>query len=97
MNEETLVKNFWEYLLPWPGAFWFWGLETVPVLIPLPLVATIIHPFFDKLHVHKAMRGGRNNLCDPGRKVAGLQYAVSPRYMVKGVYVATHMNAMRDE
>lgn len=65
----------------------------MPVLIPLPLVATVIHPVFDKLHVHNAMRGGRNHLCEPGRKVAGLQYAISPRYMVKGVYTAIYVNA----
>lgn len=70
------------------------GEKAMPVLIPLPLVATIIHSFFDRLNVHKTMRGGRNNLCEPGRKTAGLQYAVSPRYMVKGVYTATHVNAM---
>lgn len=92
MNKDTLVKNLWEYLLPWSGAFWFGGLKTMPVLIPLPLVATTICPFFDKLHVHEAMRGGRNNLCEPGRKAAGLQYAVSSRYMVK--YTATHVNAI---
>lgn len=40
------------------------------------------------------MRGGRNNLCGPGRKVADQQSAVSHRYMVKQVYTATHVNAM---